>query len=96
MNSNPRSPKHIPQRPSPKVNPRILVRIMSKPIPLRTTLRIKLQRIIIHLPRRFIFDRLSERCAPKARSRHCVQWPVCGDADTLSYFLSGSTDFLWG
>jgi hypothetical protein len=56
---------------------------MPKPIPLRATLRIERQRIIIHGPGALVEDIMLERRAVEARHPRPVQRPVRRDPDPV-------------
>lgn len=56
---------------------------MSETIPLRRTLRVESDRVVVYGARGFVDDAVAECDAVETRRRHFVQGPVDGDASAV-------------
>lgn len=68
---------------------------MPESIPLRATLRIERQRIIIHRPRLFMVDLLFKRLPAKTRHVRFIQRPIRRDPNPMDDFGGGSDGVGW-
>jgi hypothetical protein len=68
---------------------------MSKPIPLRATLRIELYFIVIDRPRLLMLNRMLELRSPEPRHFRLIQCPVSTYPDAVYYFFACGEGRLW-
>lgn len=68
---------------------------MPKSIPLRRTLRIKRQRIIIHRPRLLMINILLECSSTETRHIWFIESPICRNSDPVDNFFGGSDGVGW-
>lgn len=95
VNSHHLGRRNLLRRHPIKMELRILVPIMSEPIPLATRLRVEDERVVIHHPRCLVFDLLLERHAAKARPGEMVERQVRGYCSSVGNFAGGG-DFDFG
>ena len=73
-----------------------LIPIMSKPVPLRRTLCVEGNSIVIHASGRFIDDAMVESNTVETWRRHFVQRPIDGDTCAVDDFLGCESGVLRG
>lgn len=69
---------------------------MPKTIPLRATLRVERQSIVIHRPRRLVEDMLMKRLPIETRYFWPIQCPICRDPDPMHDFFRRCDSVLRG